>query len=461
MLSQLQMQAILDMALSKGGDFAELFFEDTHENSVIGKSADIKKISSVHIYGAGIYVLSGTSSAYVYTNQLSYANLIKAAKKAAALLPILKKAGKQSVQLCMEQYPTPNPIQMKPSTVSMKEKVELVKESSTMAGGLSPYIQSMEATYFDKEQQIIVVNSEGLLTTDHRVSSRLRFSGVVENHLGVDSFWGDYTRAAGFEAYHNPELYRNVARELVNSTLIGLEGKSIKSGVYPVVMEAGACGTLWHEACGHPLESVAISENSSEFVGMLGKRVASDKVTLVDDGTIQGMYGSAAIDDEGAQTRKNILIEDGILKGYLCDRLGGRRLGMESTGNGRRQSYAYAPVARMTNTYLAAGNDEEDEMIGSIDRGIFVKSIGGGYGGREFSLEVQEGYFIEHGKITSPIKGLTLTGKGMDVITKIDRVGKNLVPEGGSFCGASSGLCSVTSYQPRIRISEMQIGGEC
>ena len=182
-------------------------------------------------------------------------------------------------------------------------------------------------------------------------------------------------------------------------------------------------------------------------------------MTLVDDGSIPGLYGSEAVDDEGHPTQKNILIENGVLKGYLCDRLNGRRLGLPSTGSGRRQDYTYAPLSRMTNTYLAAGTDDEEEMIRDIDRGLFVTGVGGGSGGREFSIEVTEGWWIENGRLIHPVSGLTLNGKGPDVIKRVDRVGSKMAYDYGGFCGAGSGLIPTTAFQPRMRITEMAIGG--
>lgn len=228
----------------------------------------------------------------------------------------------------------------------------------------------------------------------------------------------------------------------------------------PVVMEAG-CGTLWHEACGHMLESAAIYDQTSPFAGRIGEKIASDKITLIDDGSIPGLYGSTAIDDEGHPTQKNVLIEKGVLKGYLTDRLGARRLGLPRSGSGRRQSYTFAPASRMNNTYLDAGQDDEEEMIRTVDHGLYVKRLGGGNSGRSFSIAVAEGYLIEKGEITQRVKGLTLTGSGEEIMRSIDRVGRvNQYEESGSYCGASSGLVPVTAFQPRIRIAQMNVGGE-
>ncbi len=318
----------------------------------------------------------------------------------------------------------------------------------------------MNVGYFDTDQHVTILNTDGLYTEDRRTASRLRMSATMEGPDGrLLSRWSDFTKPQGFEAFDDLGAAETFAKNFLDRLALSLKAEPIRSCTVPVVLEAGACGTLWHECCGHPLEAVAIASGSSEFCGLLGQKVASDKVTLVDDGSIPGLYGSEAVDDEGHPTQKNILIENGVLKGYLCDRLNGRRLGLPSTGSGRRQDYTYAPLSRMTNTYLAAGTDDEEEMIRDIDRGLFVTGVGGGSGGREFSIEVTEGWWIENGRLIHPVSGLTLNGKGPDVIKRVDRVGSKMAYDYGGFCGAGSGLIPTTAFQPRMRITEMAIGG--
>ena len=294
---------------------------------------------------------------------------------------------------------------------------------------------------------------------DRRVTTRLRLQAAVSD--GKTSFfnWEDLTRPQGFEAYRNEADHIGFAEDMVRRTRAMMDGRSVPACTVPVVLEAGGCGTLWHESCGHSLEAAAIAAGSSAFIGKLGQKVASDRVTLVDDGTMPGLYGSSAVDDEGHPRQRNVLIENGILKNYMCDRLHGRMLNLPSNGCGRRQNYTYAPTSRMSNTYLAAGRDDNEEMITSVSEGLYVKSIGGGTGGMQFSLEVKEGWWIENGRLTYPVKGLMLTGNGLEVIGRIDRVGTALEYDNGGFCGAASGLIPTTTFQPRVRIAEMSIGG--
>jgi Predicted Zn-dependent proteases and their inactivated homologs len=454
------MVQVLETALSNGGDFAELFFEDKDELNIKMAQQILKGVTTVKIFGAGIYLLSGVRSVYVFTNDTSLQGLMSAAMQAAEFITVCKKVKSQKIVFSMQHTVNPNYIQQYPGTVPHSEKIKVIRETDAAARGTGHSIRQLNVDYFDTDQKILIVNSKGLYVEDRRVTSRLRLQATVEDGLHSQYDWGDFPRSQGFEAFRKENDYISFATEFISDIIGNLGAVTAPSCSVPVVLEAGSCGTFWHEACGHALESGAIASNSSEFTGRLGEKVASDKVTLVDDGSIPGLYGSAGIDDEGHPTQKNVLIENGVLKGYLCDRLGGCKLNMKSTGSGRRQSYAFAPASRMSNTYLAAGADDEDEMIQSVDNGLYVKRMGGGNSGREFSVSVAEGYWIKNGSIDHRVKGLTLNGKGIDVIKLVDRVGSQVKTEGGGFCGSVSGLCTTTSFQPRIRISSMAVGGE-
>ena len=457
MIDEAQMQKILQRALQEGGDFAELFFEERDDTNLCCRNGVVDGVKTKHLYGVGLYVLSGVRSVYVYSNHTDFASLCTLAEKAAQLLRqqerMVTVSSLQAVS-CLN----PNPIVEFPSTVSYQDKIKVVTQAYHKAKGTSPMLLSADMNYFDMDRRITIANSEGLFTGDRRITSRLRAGITTGDGNGSFYHWEDYTRAQGFEAFRDSEDYLEFAGELVFRCENMRKAKTMKPGVMPVILEAGPCGTLWHESCGHTLEATAIAARSSCFLDKIGHKIASDKVTLIDDGTMPGYYGTDAIDDEGHRKQKNILIEQGILKGYLCDRLHGRRIGMESTGNGRRENYTFAPVARMTNTYLAAGEDDEEEMIRSVPEGLYVKSLGGGFGGMQFSIEVKEGFLIKNGQIDRQVKGIMLTGNGAEVIRKIDRVGKTIGFDGGGFCGAASGLVPVTSMQPMVRISEMSIG---
>ena len=450
----------LQTALSTGGDFAEIFWEDKDELNMRCAQGAMQGVTTVRIHGAGIHLLQKMRSVYVYTCDTSAPALMRAAEQAAALLRTPKAEAVPAISFAMQRYATPNPVEIFPGTVAHGRKIAILKEMNRAARSTPVAIRQLNADYFDTDQRVTVVNSEGLWAEDRRVASRVRLQATVEAGGQSRYEWGDYTRPQGFEAFRNANDTADFARHFVLDLEAGLKAESAPSCVAPVVFEAG-CGTLWHEACGHMLEAIAIADQTSPFVGLLGQKIASDRVTLCDDGSIPGLYGSTAMDDEGHPTQKNVLIENGVLKGYLCDRLNGRRIGMPSTGSGRRQSYAFAPSSRMNNTYLAVGADDDEEMIRTVANGLYVKKLGGGNSGREFSIAVSEGYWIQNGQIDRRVKGLTLNGSGAELIRKVDRVGKrNEYEESGGFCGSSSGLCPVTAFQPRVRISEMAIGGE-
>lgn len=459
MVDQSQIESILERALRNGGDFAELFFEERDDTNICCQDGIVDGVKTKHLFGVGLYLISGIKSVYVYSNNTTYSSLLMLAEKASQMLRLAEKQNEvKGIQLKERSYPNPNAVIEYPTSVSYQEKIKVVTQAYQSAKGSGAALLSADMNYFDSDRRILIANSEGLVTRDRRITSRLRMGITSGDSLGSFYHWEDYTRPMGFEAFRSTEEYLDFARQLVVRCENMRKAKPMKPGMMPVLLEAGACGTLWHESCGHTLEATAIAARNSCFVDKLGMKIASDKVTLIDDGTMPGYYGSDAIDDEGHPKQKNILIEKGILKGYLCDRLHGRRIGMDSTGNGRRENYTFAPVARMTNTYLAAGEDDEEEMLRSIPEGLYVKSLGGGFGGMQFSIEVKEGFYIRNGQIDRQVKGIMLTGNGAEVIQKIDRVGNSVGYDGGGFCGAASGLVPVTSMQPMVRISEMSFG---
>jgi TldD protein len=448
------------MALSSGGNFSELFLEDRLDLTIRSVDGSMCGATSLHIHGAGIHLFRDATSVYVYSNDTSAKGLLRLGEKAANLLPAEGEAGGPTlsiIALSPRRYPTPVPVEVWPHTVETQRKVQVLKEMDAAArdeGG----VRSLNANYFDTRQHVLVANSEGLLVEDDRVRTRVRLDTTVEVGSEILFEFDDFVGACGFELFHGD--YEGFARAQVSAMRARLRAKPAKSCVVPVVIEGGSGGVLWHEACGHPLEAENLAVGFGEFAGKFGQTIASPKVTLVDDGSFPGMYGSESIDDEGLPTRKNVLIEKGVLKGCLCGRKGARLLSREPTASGRRQSYAYVPASRMHNTYLAAGEDDEEEMIRSMAEGLFVTELGGGDSGANFSIEVKDAFWVKNGMISHQVRGLTLSGNSMEMMRRVDMVGKKLVPEkGGSFCGAASGLVPTTAFQPRIRISEMTVGG--
>lgn len=449
----------LDRALAFGGDFAELFLEDKDE-SCLHDGGAAQSATTIRIHGAGLYILRGDLAVYAYTSDTSESALMALADRAGELIRLGGGNERTTIakQLVDGRFVSPNPIAA--SLATQGDRLALLHETALAARSSGVCLPTINCDLFETDQRILVVNTDGEQRRDRRCATRLRLQLAASIDGKTQFEWTERNEPNTFDYFKKATDCEAFARGAAMDILGAMNAGSAKGGRMPVVMEAG-CGTLWHEACGHMLESVAILDQTSPFAGRIGQKIASEKVTLIDDGSIPGLYGSSAIDDEGHVTQKNVLIENGVLKGYLTDRLGARRLGLARTGSGRRQSYTFAPVARMNNTYLQEGQDDEDEMIRSIDRGLYVKRLGGGNSGRSFSIAVAEGYLIEKGEITRRVKGLTLTGSGEEIMNAVDRVGRvNQYEESGGFCGAGSGLVPVTSFQPRIRIADMNIAGE-
>ena len=459
MFSPDQAREVFDHALRGGADFAELFLEDREDVS-IDYNGGVSDAAHMRCYGAGLYLLRGTKGAYVYLNNLSEVTLRRAAEDALALMQAVPGGNTLSAPLRQLSRENPCPVALEPSGAGTAGKIALLKEADAL-GRSEERVSSCRLTWFDRDQRVRIMNSEGVQAEDRRVTTRMRFIPVVTEGGETASSFAEYCAAAGMEAFQDGRYLARLAGHIrdLRESLHAVEAPSCR---VPVVLEAGACsGTFFHEACGHQLETRALQEGGL-FWDRRGEKIASDRVTMIDDGTLPGMYGSSRFDDEGMPRQKNVLIENGVLCGFMADRLGARRLNLPRTGSGRRQDYAHAPGPRMSNTYLAAGTDDDEAMIREMDEGLFVTDIGGGTGGREFTLLASTAYWVKHGEITGRVKGAILLGRGDETMLKIDRVGRQFVAEqgGGSFCGADSGFIPTTTSGPRMRIAEMVVGGK-
>ncbi len=459
-LSNSEINQVLSKALYLGADFAEIFFEDC-EDVTINYSGYVDEVSSMRTYGAGVYLIAGMQSVYVCTNNISLPSLLESVKKAAELLSLKSKDGIDFIAPQKILADNPCPIKIFPGTIGYKEKIAVLREADLFAKSITTALRRVKITYFDRDQKIRVVNTEGTDAQDRRVTSRIRFVPLVSNEHGSASHFTDFSAASGFEAIKSGAYMPRIS-DVIKGMEKSLNAAEAPSTRMPVIFEGGDCtGTFFHEACGHQLETTSLLSDSL-FWDRRGQKIASNKVTLIDDGTLPGMYGSSSFDDEGMPRQKNVLIENGVLKAFLSDRMGAKILGLPRSGSGRRQNYSYAPSARMSNTYLAAGIDDDDAIIRDTKEGLYVKSLGGGTGGREFTLMATEAYLIKNGQIGKQVKGAMLVGRGDETMLKIDRVGKTMVNEqgGGSFCGANSGFCATTTSGPRMRVSEMVVGGK-
>ncbi|WP_027964077.1 TldD/PmbA family protein [Halalkalibacillus halophilus] len=458
MLSKSVVQDVISQALQTGGDFAEVFVEDTFKNNISLQSGIIDKSLSGRDFGVGIRVYKGFRSAYTYTTDFSRDSLLKTAKNAAQAIE--GEGQLKASELKSERAQQLHPILQMPQTVEKARKVAVMKNASNIATSYHDAISQVVVRYMDEERNVLIANSDGKFIEDQQVHSRLAISAVASNESDMET--GSYGpgRLQGFEFMENMDL-NHYAKEAARIAVTNLGADPCPSGKFPVVIDNEFGGVIFHEACGHGLEATSVAKGKSVFSNQIGQRVAPDIVTYIDDGTIKNEWGSINIDDEGNPTQKNVLIENGILKGYLVDQLNGRIMDTPSTGSGRRESYRYAPTSRMTNTYIANGESTPEEIIANTEDGIYAKYMGGGSvnpATGDYNFAVNEAYLVKNGKIDRPVRGATLIGNGPKSLQAVDMVGNNL-GHGAGMCGSLSGSIPVNVGQPTLRVSEITVGG--
>jgi len=460
MLSKSVASEVLAKCLVTGGDFAEIFEEDSINNSISLVDGKVDDAIGGRSYGIGIRIFRGLNSVYAYTNNNSLESLLDTAYRAALALGEVKGDSISTIILNEKKIATIHPIIYYPKDVTYDKKIAVLKSAYGGAKNFSDDISQVIASYADKEQNILIANTEGLYVQDTRIRTRLGVSAIAskgsENQTGFEG----PGRHMGIEMFDSvdPEYHGREAARVAHTML---HAKNCPAGNMAVAIDNGFGGVIFHEACGHALEASAVAKGNSVFANKLGEQIASTKVTAIDDGTMPNAWGSLNIDDEGNKTQRNVLIENGILKGYMIDKLNGRRMNMESTGSSRRQGYKFQPTSRMTNTYIAAGNDKAEGIIKSIEDGLYAKKLGGGSVNPvtgEFNFSVQEGYLVKNGEIQEPVRGASLIGKGSEVLMDIDMVASNLEAAQG-MCGSSSGSIPTNVGQPMIRVKKMTVGG--
>lgn len=459
MLKQDVAQKVLEKAVSTGGDFGEIFLEDRLNHQVQMRSSRAILINSGRLHGAGIRVFQGTSAVYVYTNDTTPQGLLACAEQAAQAV---KAQGKcRPIPLAWREAPNAHPVAQRPDAVKTQLKIEKLRQADRAARSASPEISQVSLRYQDSVQRVWIANTEGLFTGDTRVYTRLGCSAVAssasENQMGFEGP-GAMMGFEIFDRWLDPEA---AGRAAAQTAVTMLHAPVCPAGIMPVVIDNGFGGVIFHEACGHSLEATAVAFGNSEFCGKLGQQVAADCVSAVDDGTLPNEWGSLNIDDEGMPTSRLVLIEKGILKNYMIDKLGGLRMKMAPTGSSRRESYAYAPTSRMRNTFILPGEDDEEEMIRTMGNGLYARKMGGGSvnpATGEFNFAVAEGYLVKNGKIDTPVRGASLIGRGSQVLLEIDRVGRQMRMAQG-MCGSASGSVPTNVGQPMIRVSSLTVGG--
>ncbi|MGI6567852.1 MAG: TldD/PmbA family protein [Limnochordia bacterium] len=453
-----KLAAVLAAAAKAGSDYVDIFIEEASTAQIFCEQDRIERVTAGIDAGAGIRVISGETTAYAYTNDLSLDGLKEAARIAAAAAK--QQEGDKAIDLCRRHPSFQLPIGVPPETVAVANKVAVVERANRAARGANPKVRQVTVSYRDISQRVIIANSLGDWVEDERIRTNLSVNVIAMEDDKIQTGYESTGGVIGFELfqqYEPEELALKAARRAVRM----LGARPAPAGRMPVVIAGEAGGTMVHEACGHGLEADLVQKGISVYAGKLGQQVASPLVTVVDDATLPGKFGSYRFDDEGTEGQRTVLIENGILVGYMYDYLTARKDDVASTGNGRRESYRHKPIPRMTNTLILAGQDDPQDIIRDTERGLFVARMGGGQvntANGDFVFEVSDGYLISGGEIGEPVRGATLTGNGPKALALIDRVGGDLGFAIG-LCGKDGQGAPVSDAQPTIRIPELVVGG--
>lgn len=451
------LHSVLEEALKNGGEYADLFFEDTKINNISYLDKKVDDMSLGNNYGVGLRVIVDKKTIYLYSNDTTNDSLINLARSVSSIVKNKKHIVKDFIK---SKEKDNHPVHINPFDVNFDEKIETLAYLDKTARKVSDKIKQVSARYMEKERNILVCTSNGILKEDSQTYIRLVMMSMASD--GTNTQTSSRTKGAldGFQVIRDINL-ENMAIETANSAIKMLDSEYPKSGKYPVVIDNAFGGVIFHEACGHALETTSVADNASVFCNKLGEKIASDVVTAIDDGTIKNAWGSYNIDDEGNDAQRTVLIENGILKSYLVDELGSIKMNQKVTGSARRESYKYAPTSRMRNTFIDKGNSTFEELISGIEYGLYAKKMGGGSvdpATTDYNFAVSEGYLIENGKITKPVRGATLIGRGDETLMNIEAVSSNLELADG-ICGSISGSVPTTVGQPAIRVKELTVGG--
>lgn len=449
-------QDIIHQGLAMGADFVEVFIERTMSHGLVFRNSRPEDFQSGTIFGIGIRLMDGEQSLYGYTNSTDREELLRITKLLGARIG--RKNNPQALNFETLEYKKVPVIEDR--EVDTKYKIAFLKSIDEKLRN-DPKTAQVVLNLANKKQLIEIYNSEGLYATEERPYIRL-FHHLVMKDGNLQS-----------EAYHGPGAiggwefveqldHEKICSDLLKQAATMLYAGPCPAGKMPVVIDNGFGGVIFHEACGHLLETTSVEKKASVFWDKMGEEIAHPALTAIDDGTVDGAWGSLSIDDEGMPTQKTILIENGVLKNFISDRMGERKTGHKRTGSGRRQSYKFAAASRMRNTYIAQGNYSMEELLASVPDGLYAKQMGGGSvnpSTGQFNFAVQEAYLIKDGKITKPVRGATLIGTGPEIMKKISMVGKELELMAG-MCGSVSGSIPTTVGQPPVKVDEILVGGE-
>lgn len=458
MISKKLALEVLNAGLATGADYSEIYFQNKYSHVTSLAKKQIDNVYGSLTFGVGIRLLKGTDVYYGYTSDISRRSLLTLAQKLAAPL-----GGTRQIEVSvLKKKPVShkNDPEKMPDAWTVAEKIAFLKRGEKAAYDYSEQIIDVTCGLSESDERVTVFNSEGVVIEDRRLRTRFLLSATAGDGKSLESASFKPGFSCGLELLDTFDVEAE-ARKVAAKAIALLNAPECPSGEIPVIIGNAFGGTIFHEACGHPLEGIAISHNTSPFAGKLGEMIASPLVTAIDDGTIPHGWGSLGYDDEGIKTTKNVLIKDGRLTNYMLDRVSARKLNSVSTGSCRRESYRHVPTTRMTNTYIAAGHSTKEEIIKATPKGLYLDDFTGGSvndSTDKFNFTASSAYVIKDGKIDHLVKGACLVGFGYEVLKDIDMVADDLV-RGPGICGASSGMCPVEVGQPTIRVAKMIVGG--
>ncbi len=461
-LTKPNIDKILSAALGNGGEFSEIFAEYSVVNGLTLEENKIRHAQYGIGQGIGIRVIHGDKTGYAYSERFDLRDLFNTAKTASFIANSPKETRPIRMDVDVNSVQSNSPVAIYPEHVETKRKLDLMWRANETVFKEDARVQQAEISLWDAIKVVVIANSDGVFVSDERIMLRFNVSTLVEENGNKQGGHHGGGGRVGFEFFEKmpPEYF---AKEAVRTAVVMLHAREAPAGPQTVVLGNGWAGVLLHEAVGHGLEADFNRKGTSLYSGKIGQRVASDLVTVIDDGTIPGLRGSINIDDEGEPGKRKVLIENGILRGYMVDKLNARLMGLNSTGSGRRESYQHYPVPRMTNTFMGGGELDPAEIIGSVKRGFYAKTFGGGQvdiSNGQFVFQVTEGYMIEDGKITYPVKGANLIGSGPEALQKVVMVGNDLEYDTGvGTCGKDGQSVPVGVGTPTCKISEMTVGG--
>lgn len=451
---------VLAKGRSTGAEFAEIYIEDKRSTSAGLDDGKVEQVTSGRDRGAGIRVISGETTGFAHTSDLSERGLLAAAQVAATAAK-QGDGGVHTIALRSLLRHQVNTVRIAPDGVTKARKVELLKRVDAAARAVNGAVVQVSAGYGDSMKRILIANSDGVFSADDQVRTLLRVSVVANGDGGMQTGYDSMGHTIGFELFDENDV-EELAVRAAKRAISKLKARPAPSGSMPVVIKQGSGGVLFHEACGHGLEADLVGKGASVYRGKVGEQVAASYVTLVDDGTMTGEWGAIGIDDEGHPSQRNVLIENGVLTDYMWDYLRARKEGHGQSGNGRRQSYADLPMVRMTNTFVLNGTEEPDNIVRSTERGVYVAQLGGGSvdtASGDFVFGMTEAYLIENGEITEPLREGNLIGNGPQVLKDIDLLGNDFAMGNPGTCGKDGQGVPVGDGQPTLRVKALTIGG--